>query len=112
MSARRRAKMCIRDSNISECNRLGIPCGIYWFSYAYTADMAAKEALYAVEAVKPYKLEFPIAFDYEGDSQSTAKKNGVAVTKTLVSSLARAFCDAVEKAGYYAMVYTLSLIHI
>lgn len=92
--------------NISECNRLGIPCGIYWFSYAYTADMAAKEALYAVEAVKPYKLEFPIAFDYEGDSQSTAKKNGVAVTKTLVSSLARAFCDAVEKAGYYAMVYT------
>ena len=92
--------------NISECNRLGIPCGIYWFSYAYTDDMAAKEALYAVEAVKPYKLEFPIAFDYEGDSQSTAKKNGVAVTKTLVSSLARAFCDAVEKAGYYAMVYT------
>ena len=22
--------------NICECNRLGIPVGIYWFSYAYT----------------------------------------------------------------------------
>ena len=92
--------------NISECNRLGIPCGIYWFSYAYTPEMAAKEALFALEAVRPYRLEYPIAFDYEGDSQSTAKKNGVAVTKELVSSLARAFCQTVEKAGYYAMVYT------
>lgn len=92
--------------NISECNRLGIPCGIYWFSYAYTPDMAAKEALFALEAVRPYRLDFPIAFDYEGDSQSSAKKNGVPVTKALVSSLARAFCKAVESAGYYAMVYT------
>ena len=23
------------ERNITECNRLGIPCGIYWFSYAY-----------------------------------------------------------------------------
>lgn len=94
------------ERNISECNRLGIPCGIYWFSYAYTPELAAKEALRALEAVKPYRLEYPIAFDYEGDSQSTAKQNGVAVTKGLVSSMARAFCRAVQAAGYYAMVYT------
>ena len=24
------------DRNFSECNRLGVPCGVYWFSYAYT----------------------------------------------------------------------------
>lgn len=92
--------------NISECNRLGIPCGVYWFSYAYTPELAAKEALFALEAVRPYRLEFPIAFDYEGDSQSTAAKHGVAVTKALVSSLARSFCSAIQSAGYYAMVYT------
>ena len=92
--------------NASECERLGIPFGIYWFSYAYTPEMAAKEALYALEAVRPYKMDYPLAFDYEGDSQTTAKKNGVTVTKALVSSLARAFCGAVQKAGYYAMVYT------
>ena len=40
--------------NASECERLGIPFGIYWFSYAYTPEMAAKEALYALEAVRPY----------------------------------------------------------
>jgi GH25 family lysozyme M1 (1,4-beta-N-acetylmuramidase) len=28
--------------NISECNRVGIPCGVYWFSYALTAQEAAQ----------------------------------------------------------------------
>lgn len=92
--------------NISECNRVGIPCGIYWFSYAYTEAMAIREAEYALAAVEPYKLDYPIAFDWEGDSANYAAKNGVAVTKTLVSAMARAFCKRLEQAKYYAMVYT------
>ena len=92
--------------NISECNRLGIPCGIYWFSYAYTEAMAIREAEYALAAVEPYKLEYPIAFDYEGASVDYAKKNGVVPDKAHVSALARAFCKRLEQAKYYAMVYT------
>lgn len=92
--------------NISECNRLGIPCGIYWFSYALNADMARQEALYALEAVKPYVLEYPIAFDFEGDSVNYAARKGVKITKELASSFARAFCDEIEKNKYYAMIYT------
>lgn len=92
--------------NISECNRLGIPCGVYWFSYAYTEDMAKKEAQYCLEAVKPYKLEYPIAFDFEYDSVNYAKKKGVTVTKTLATKLVKAFCGEIEKAGYFAMNYT------
>lgn len=92
--------------NISECARLGIPCGVYWFSYALTAAMAKKEAACAIEAVKPYKLTLPIAFDFEGDSVDYATKKGVAVTKKLASAMCRAFCDAVKSAGYTPMVYT------
>lgn len=92
--------------NISECNRVGIPCGIYWFSYAYTEAMAIREAEYALAAVEPYKLDYPIAFDWEGDSANYAAKNGVTVTKMLVSAMARAFCKRLEQAKYYAMVYT------
>lgn len=92
--------------NISECNRLGIPCGIYWFSYAYTEAMAIREAEYALSAVESYKLDYPIAFDWEGDSANYAAKNGVTVTKTLASAMARAFCKRLEQAKYYAMVYT------
>ena len=92
--------------NISECNRVGIPCGIYWFSYAYTEAMAVREAEYALAAVEPYKLEYPIAFDYEGDSVRYAKTKGVTPNKAHVSALARAFCGRIEQGGYYAMVYT------
>lgn len=94
------------ERNISECNRLGIPCGVYWFSYALNADMARQEALYALEAVKPYVLEYPIVFDFEGDSVDYAARKGVKITKELASSFARAFCDELEKNRYYAMVYT------
>lgn len=94
------------ERNISECNRVGIPCGVYWFSYAYTEAMAIREAEYALDAVAPYKLDYPIAFDFEGDSANYAAKNGVTVTKTLVSAMARAFCKRLEQAKYYAMVYT------
>lgn len=92
--------------NISECNRLGIFCGVYWFSYAYSEDMARKEAEYALAAVKPYKLDYPIAFDYEYDSADNAQKHGVSPDKDHVSALARSFCNRLEDAGYYAMVYT------
>lgn len=92
--------------NISECNRLGIPCGVYWFSYAYTPSMALFEALACLNIIKDYRVELPVAFDWEYDSEKVAKNNGVTVTDTLTNSIAHNFCDEIEKAGYYAMLYT------
>ena len=92
--------------NVTECNRLGIPCGAYWFSYALTAEMARKEAEYFIEAVKPYKIELPLAFDFEYDSADFCNKNGVTPTMKLVSDMARAFCETIEVAGYYVLNYT------
>ena len=91
--------------NITECNRLGIPCGVYWFSYAYTAAMAKKEAEYCLAAIKPYKVELPVCFDFEYDTVNYAKRQGVTVTKALATACVHAFCGAVEAAGYYAMNY-------
>lgn len=91
--------------NADECTRLGIPFGVYWFSYAYTEAMAEREAEYCLEAVKPYKLSYPIAFDFEYDSVDHASDKGVTVNKTLASSLARTFLNAIEAAGYYGMLY-------
>ena len=92
--------------NISECNRLDIPCGVYWFSYALNPEMARQEARYCLEAVKPYTVEYPICFDFEYDSVNYAKKKGVTITKELATAIADAFLNEVEKAGYYAMNYT------
>lgn len=91
--------------NASECNRLGIPCGAYWFSYAVTAEEAEAEANYLLNAVKPYRMELPMAYDFEYDSVNNAKKRGVTITKALASSFVRAFCNTIEKAGYWAINY-------
>lgn len=91
--------------NIRECNRLGIPCGIYWFSYALTVADAQREAQYCLNAIKDYKVEMPVAFDLEYDSADYAAKYGVTLTKVLATAMLTAFCEEIEKAGYFAMMY-------
>lgn len=91
--------------NAAECNRLGIPCGAYWFSYALNADEAKAEADYCIEALKPYKIDYPVAFDFEYDSANYAKKQGVVLTPSLVQSMATAFLLEIEAAGYFAANY-------
>ena len=92
--------------NADECNRLGIPLGVYWFSYALTAAEAAQEARYCLEAVKPYRLEYPIYFDLEYDTIRYAAKNGVTITKALATQMVTAFCNEIERARHYAAKYS------
>lgn len=91
--------------NASECNRLGIPCGAYWFSYALNPTMARTEAKHLLSAVAPYRMELPIAFDFEYASLEYMKKQGVSPTKALCTSIVHAFCQVCESEGYYVMVY-------
>lgn len=92
--------------NAQECNRLGIPFGVYWFSYAYTEEMARREADYCIEAVERYEVNYPVCFDFEYASVDYARDNGVTITKALASELVTAFCSRVEELGYFAMYYS------
>ncbi|ALG49367.1 GH25 family lysozyme [Clostridium perfringens] len=91
--------------NIQECNRLNIPVGIYWFSYAWNEEMAKNEAKYVLEAIKPYKVDYPISYDLEYDTLNYAKKNGVTIGKRLATDMINVFCSTIENAGYKAMNY-------
>lgn len=91
--------------NIEECNRLGIPVGIYWFSYAWNTEMARNEARYVLEAIKGYRVDYPISFDLEYDTLNYASKNGVTIGKRLATDMINAFCSTIENAGYKAMNY-------
>lgn len=90
--------------NASECNRLDIPCGAYWFSYAYTPEMALNESKAFLEIISSSRMELPLAWDFEYDSVSYASGH-TTVTRELVQNMATAFCDAVESAKYYCMLY-------
>ena len=91
--------------NVTECNRIGIPCGVYWFCYATTEAEARQEAKYCLAAIKPYKIEYPVCFDLEYDTVKKAKEKGVTIGKSLASKMIKAFCAEIEAAGYYAMLY-------
>ncbi len=58
--------------NAQECTRVGMPFGVYWFSYAVTEEEVEREAEHCLNAVKPYHLDLPIAYDFEYDSVNNA----------------------------------------
>jgi lysozyme len=94
------------ESNAKACVNLNMPMGIYWFSYAYTVNMAKKEAQYAIEAIKKYKNICPIAYDFEYDSVRYARTKGIEVMKTLATDMAKVFLDEIQNAGYIPVLYT------
>lgn len=91
--------------NIEECNRLCIPVGIYWFSYAWNTEMARNEARYVLEAIKGYRVDYPISYDLEYDTLNYASKNGVTIGKRLATDMINTFCSTIEQSGYKAMNY-------
>lgn len=93
-------------TNAVMCNTLGIPIGIYWFSYAKTVLDAEREARACLETIKDYKITYPVAFDFEDDSVRVAKNAGVYVSQSLATSLAKTFLSIIREVGYIAVNYS------
>ena len=92
--------------NAKECTRLGIPFGVYWFSYALKKSDVIKEADFCRKTISPYKLDYPVCYDWEYDSDNYANKMGIGISKVDRADFAKAFLSRIEEYGYYAMLYT------
>ena len=94
--------------NIEGAIKAGMLIGIYWFSYAYTNNMAINEAKQCIKTIEPYrdKITLGVYYDFEYDSTSYASKNGVTVGMNRASSMADAFCSTIQDNGYKAGIYT------
>lgn len=86
--------------------KAGIPVGIYYFSYALNVQQAKDEAAHCIKLIKPYKIELPVFFDFEYDSETFGAKKGVTYTKSLRTDIHKAFCDRIKAAGYTPGIYT------
>ena len=87
------------DQNMKNAKAAGLPCGVYWFSDALTPEDAIKEADACYEVIKNYKLEYPVSFDMETESQ-------MKLPKETVAQIIEAFCGRMESYGYYTTLYT------
>lgn len=87
------------ERNYSECKRLDIPVGAYWYSYATTAAEARQEATVCLKTIAGKQLDYPLYIDIEESGQ---------LNKTTLNTVAKAFCKAVSDAGYTAGLYCSS----
>lgn len=76
----------------------GLNVGAYWYSYADSVEAAKNEAKSCLEALKGKTFEMPIYFDLEEQKQ-------FAKGKSFCGSVVKAFCNALEEAGYFAGLY-------
>lgn len=90
------------EQNINGANKAGIPVGIYFYSYANSEDRAISDALWVVEQIKDYKVDLPIAFDWENWSFY----NEFNLSFFGLSSMADSFVKTVRDAGYEGMLYS------
>jgi GH25 family lysozyme M1 (1,4-beta-N-acetylmuramidase) len=92
--------------NMDECERLGIPYGVYIYSYALNQDNVESEIDHTLRMIKGRKVELGVYFDME-DADGYKRKNGINVynSRDLLTGFCIKFCEAIERAGYKAGVY-------
>lgn len=94
------------DFNIQNAVDNGLMVGLYWFSYAYTAQMAYDEGLYCGAKASEFQgISLPLFWDFESDSENYAQQHGVTVDTALYHAMAEEFCRGVEEFGYTSGLY-------
>lgn len=87
------------EYNVSECERLGIPYGVYLYSYANTLAKAKSEAQHVLRLLKGHSPAYPVYYDLE----DTLVLN---LSNSMKKQVATTFCNAVSAAGYEVGIYS------
>ena len=85
--------------NVTECERLGIPYGVYIYSYADSTDRAASEADHVLRLLKGHTPSYPVYYDLE-ESRLESTNN-----RALLAKMAKVFCNKVSSVGYPVGIY-------
>lgn len=90
------------ERNIEGFQEVDIPVGLYFYSYANSIDKAKEDALWVIEKIKDYQIDFPIAFDWENWSSF----NNFHVSFNTLTKMAGEFINTLKKHGYDGMIYS------
>lgn len=85
--------------NYAECQRLGIPVGVYGYFKATTKAQADKELALFKQALGGRTFQLPVAVDIEDKLQK-------ALSKSALTDIVAHCLSVVESWGVYAMLYT------
>lgn len=88
-------------ANIDGATAVGLPVGIYYYSYAQNTEQAKSQAEWVLEQLNGHELELGIVFDWE----SWADFNELGMSFYTTNRVADVFLDRVAEAGYSTMLY-------
>lgn len=86
------------EINYRKAKAAGLDVGVYYFTWQTDAAGAQRDAELCKEYIKGKNFEYPIYFDLEW-------QKAFARGKAVCSEMVKTFCDAMEKAGYFAGLY-------
>lgn len=88
------------ERNYRECQRLGIPCGVYYYCKAVNTTEADAELALLRKVLTGKTVQLPVAVDIE-DTYVQAPLDKQTLTDIAAHALA-----AIEQMGFYAILYT------
>lgn len=91
------------ENNVRKAEALGIPWGVYLYSYATNVSEAQSEVEHVKRLLKGKKPTMPIALDVE--DTAWYQKHGC-YNRLALSAIVGAFIQGIKAAGYYPMLYT------
>ena len=87
------------ERNANECERLGIPYGVYLMSYANTVEKARSEAKHVLRLIEGRKISLGVWHDIEDNRTSGA------INKETLTNIINTFCNTIKNAGHKVGVY-------
>lgn len=94
------------ESHIKAAKDCGMLVGVYWFCYALDVADARREAEVCAETLRGHRLDLPVFYDFEYDTERYAEKHKVVYNPKLRTDIIETFCTEITKHGYKAGVYT------
>ncbi len=88
--------------NIENANKVGIPVGIYFYSYADSKKKVLEDAEWIYEQIKDYDVQLPIAFDWE----NWGFYNEFNLSFYELTDMSNSFLKFFEDKGYDGVLYS------
>ena len=88
--------------NIKGFNKVGIPVGVYFYSYATSKKEAERDARWVLKQIKNYKVDLEVAYDFEDWNDF----NEYNLSFYNISQIGESFNNTIKKAGYNGMLYS------
>lgn len=89
------------EANLAGAKSVGLPIGVYFYSYADSIDQATAQANWIIQQLNGRELELGIAFDWEDWSNF----NQTGMSFRTINKVANAYLDTISAAGYQGSLY-------